>query len=118
MSCGVARSLALSATPPDASLAHQVAFLGDFRDCVAVFAALDTSGLTKQQAYTDAEGRPKALRSEFLKMDRKQVHFDLALNKNGCVLKISLKDQNGRTTLMVPSSGLKAFSEAFTALGE
>merc|ERR1712216_245482 len=53
--------------------------VGQFRDTIGVFADLDMSALGRQ-AYTDTEGRPAALRSELLKFDRKQIHFDLTAN--------------------------------------
>jgi len=92
-----------------------LAAAGQFRDTVAIFANLDTSALGRQ-SYNDGEGRPSALRTEYLKLDRKQVHFDLTANAKGCVLKISMREDRGRTTLMIPSSGLSKLVDAFTAL--
>jgi len=90
--------------------------VGQFRDTIGVFADLDMSALGRQ-AYTDTEGRPAALRSELLKFDRKQIHFDLTANAKGCVLKVSMRDdQRGRTTLMIPSTGLSKLRDAFTSL--
>merc|ERR1711881_823489 len=74
---------------------------GEFCDIISMFAKLDTSAL-EEKAYTDASGRPAALRSEFMKMEFKQIHFDLCSNTRGCVLKVSLKDgKGGRATVMV-----------------
>ena len=89
---------------------------GQFRDTIDIFAGLDLSALKKKQAYTDADGRPATLRSEFLSLDRKVVHFDLSANARGCVLKISMKDHHGRTSVMVPMSGLSNLRDAFTKL--
>jgi len=91
--------------------------VGQFRDVIAIFADLDTSALGKQ-AYTDGEGRPAALRSEYLKVDRKQVHFDLTANARGCVLKVSMRDDRGRTTLMIPAPGLPKLRDSLAEIFE
>jgi len=78
-------------------LSIPLACVGQFRDTIAVFTAMDTSGLDEKEAILGKDGRPAALRSEFLKIDnRKDCFFDLSSTKNGCVLKISIKDHNGR----------------------
>jgi len=103
-----------------------------FRDCIGNFADMDTSALGKK-AYTDKEGRPAALRSEVLKLDAgskgkggrgkdgekaaktgKEIYFDLNSNGRGCVLKIAMRDDRGRTTLMIPSTGLGRLRDVLT----
>jgi len=91
-----------------------VAAIGEMHGVLGSFADLDMSGLVKGQAYLDNEGHPITLRSAVVKLDRAILHFDLNANVRGCVLKITSKDnKGGRTTLMVPSSGLKRLQEAF-----
>merc|ERR1711861_50986 len=97
----------LDASGNRTKLSVSLSSAGEFCDIISMFADLDTSALGKK-AYTDASGRPTALRSEFMKMEFKQIHFDLCSNARGCVLKVSLKDgKRGRVTIMIPSQGLK-----------
>jgi len=90
--------------------------VGEFQSTIGTFADLDTSDL-KRAGYTDADGRPAVLRSEFMKVEQKQIHFDFSANARGCVLKISMKDSKGnRTTLMIPSTGLASLRDAFSTV--
>jgi len=96
-----------------------LASVGIFQETVGVFADLDTSGLKSGQAYTDSEGRPAVLRSQTIKLEQKQIHFDLSANPRGFVLKVSMRDNKGqRTTLMIPSTGLGKLRDAFTSVCE
>lgn len=97
-------------------LSMPLSAVGEFQGIIGVFADMDVSAL-KGQAYTNDEGRPAVLRSELMKIDQKQIHFDLSANTRGAVLKVSMRDpKHGRTTLMIPSTGLKNLRDAFSAV--